>query len=137
MSDLLVAALLGGALHFLIGGLWYSPLLFGQIWMRGLGLTPQDIEGGRISMVQALGTSALSSLIQTAALAWLFWSAGLTSVGAGALTGAVLSLALGGAPVLRERVWTDRPWPVVFVDLGHEAVAGTAAAALVAWWLVA
>jgi hypothetical protein len=29
--------------------------------------------------------------------------------------------------MLKDRVWADRPWPVVLVDGGHETVAGAVA----------
>lgn len=37
---ILIAALVGYA----IGALWYSPILFGNIWMKELGISKKDIE---------------------------------------------------------------------------------------------
>ncbi len=38
------SVLVSGLVSFVIGGFWYSPLLFGNIWMKSLGLTKKDID---------------------------------------------------------------------------------------------
>jgi hypothetical protein len=112
----------------------YSPLLFGPVWMKGLGLTQTDISEAQVNIGLALATSALSSLMQSAALVWLFSLVPVT-LPLGALIGALAALTFGGGPMLRDRVWADRPWSVIAVDLGHEIAAGALAGALAAWWL--
>ena len=61
---MILAALTAGLAHFLIGGLWYSPLMFSRIWMRGLGLTESDIKEGHFNMWLALSASAFASFAQ-------------------------------------------------------------------------
>ncbi len=39
---------------FLIGGLWYSPALFGRAWMSANNLTQEDLKG---SMAKIFGLS--------------------------------------------------------------------------------
>ncbi len=36
---------------FMIGGLWYSPKLFGQIWMQEVGLTEESAAEGNTSLI--------------------------------------------------------------------------------------
>lgn len=52
--------------NFLLGGLWYSPLLFGNLWQKESGISPQEIksQGGTpylfaliYSFVSAIGFS--------------------------------------------------------------------------------
>ena len=35
----LLAVLVSGVAAMVIGALWYSPLLFGKLWMNGMGFT--------------------------------------------------------------------------------------------------
>lgn len=128
-----LVALGAAALHFGIGGAWYSPALFGRAWMRGLGLTAEDIAEGKVDLAAALATSALASLVQVGALLAAVLLFGLGEAWQGAALGAGAALAFGLMPMLRDRAWGDRPWAVVLVDAGHEVAAGAAAGAVLAW----
>jgi hypothetical protein len=121
------AVALAGAVHFLIGAVWYSPAGFAGPWMRGLGITPQDIAEARVDMRAALGASALASVMQVGALVVLFAMLGLPGILGGMAAGGLAGFAFGALPMLKDRVWADRPWPVVLVDGGHETVAGAVA----------
>ncbi len=45
--ELNIFAIVAAALaNFVIGGLWYSPALFGGAWMRANGFKPADLEQG-------------------------------------------------------------------------------------------
>lgn len=46
---------------FLLGGLWYSPLLFGRIWQRINGFSDEFLKQG--NMAKIFGVSFLASLI--------------------------------------------------------------------------
>jgi hypothetical protein len=46
---------------FLLGGLWYSPLLFGKGWQREAGLSDAQVQGGNMALI--FGLSLLLSLI--------------------------------------------------------------------------
>ncbi len=132
---MILAALTAGLAHFLIGGLWYSPLMFSKIWMRGLGLTESDIKEGHFNMWLALSASAFASFAQAAALVWLFSTLALPSVLQAAVIGGAAALAFGFTPMLRDRVWANRPWPVILVDAGYECAGGAVAGAIIALML--
>ena len=57
-----IAALLCGVATLLIGGLWYSPLLFARAWQREAGLSDETLRSGsvplRFAIVFVLGTIA-------------------------------------------------------------------------------
>jgi hypothetical protein len=62
-------AILAAALSsFLLGGLWYSQLLFGTAWQRAAGISVKQ-EGGHPARV--FGLSFLFALAAAAAYAWL------------------------------------------------------------------
>jgi len=39
---------------FLLGGLWYSPVLFGKAWQRETGLTDEKLKNGNMAMIFGL-----------------------------------------------------------------------------------
>jgi len=62
-----VAVIVAALANFLIGGLWYSPALFGKAWMRANGFTEEDLKRGKMPVI--FGVSFVFSLLMAANLA--------------------------------------------------------------------
>jgi hypothetical protein len=55
MSEVnLVPVLLCGVASMLLGGIWYSPMLFGKAWQRGAGLSDEQLAAGNLGMIYGL-----------------------------------------------------------------------------------
>ena len=52
---------------FMLGGLWYSPILFARAWMREAGLSEQQTR--QANMAKVFGLSALATLVMAFNLA--------------------------------------------------------------------
>jgi hypothetical protein len=61
------AILVAALVSFVVGGAWYSPLLFARVWMREAGLDDAALRQARLGKVFAL--SFLCSLVMAANLA--------------------------------------------------------------------
>ena len=87
------AVLVGAVTSFLLGGLWYSPALFGRLWCREAGQQGQHGHPARV-----FGISFLFALVAAAAFAW--WVGPrpelLAALKQGALAGACLVAACFG-----------------------------------------
>jgi hypothetical protein len=57
----LIAVLLCGVASLVLGGIWYSPMLFAKAWQRGAGLSDEQAKSG--NMVIIFGGTFLLSLI--------------------------------------------------------------------------
>lgn len=64
-----LAVIVAAASSFLVGGLWYSPALFGNVWNRENGSNPKSQGAGHPAKV--FGVSFVFSLI--AAFAFALW----------------------------------------------------------------
>ena len=73
-----LAVLVAAASSFLIGGLWYSPKLFGEVWKRATGDSRQPGEG---HPAKVFGLSFLFALV--AAFAYALLLPPVAGVGAG------------------------------------------------------
>ena len=68
MPDVNWLAVLAAAISaFLLGGLWYSPALFGKAWQRDAGLTDEQLKGGNPAKIY--GGSFVLSLVAAATFA--------------------------------------------------------------------
>ncbi len=61
-----LAVLVAGISSFVVGGIWYSPGLFGKAWMRENNLIEDDIKKGNKGKI--FGFTAIFSLIMAANL---------------------------------------------------------------------
>lgn len=107
-----IAVLVGAVAAFLVGWLWYSPVLFGKQWAAGNG-----IELGTASSmpVGAMVTQALGLFLVS-------WFVGVTAVDSALLT---FILAVIGFGVLQASggLFTKKPGNVVAIDFGYLIVA--------------
>lgn len=46
-----LAVVAGAAAAFVLGGLWYSPLLFGKVWQREIGLSDEAARSGNMAVI--------------------------------------------------------------------------------------
>ena len=60
------AVLAAGVASMVLGGLWYSPVLFGNAWMRASGITEERARSA--NMAKVMGTAFLLAIIG----AWVF-----------------------------------------------------------------
>jgi hypothetical protein len=116
---------------FVIGGLWYSPVLFGPAWMRANSFTEQDLKRG--SPVTIFGLAFVFSLLMATNLAAFLGGSEVTlqfalaaSVAAG-LGWAALGL---GTVALFER----RPWSYTLINGGYLTVAFAAMGLILGSW---
>jgi len=125
-----IAVAVAALAAFVIGGAWYSPLLFGRIWMRETGLQDEALRKRNMGVV--LGTSFVLCLIIAFNLAAflagppnLAW--GLT---AGALAGVGWVATATGITYLFEA----RSFRLFLIDAGYHAVTFTLMGGIVGVW---
>ena len=62
-----IAVVVAGVSAFALGGVWYSPALFGKAWMKENNLSMEEVRAGNKGKI--FGGSILLSLIMSANLA--------------------------------------------------------------------
>ena len=101
---------------FLLGGLWYSPLLFANAWMAGAKLTKEEVEK---NMGAVFGQAIVCALIT--AIAYGFFASGMPLIQnliAGVATGFGLVAASLGLNYAFER----RPFSLLLINGGYYVV---------------
>lgn len=113
---------------FLIGGLWYSPILFANAWMREAGLSEAKLREG---VARTFGLSFGISLVLALNLAFFLgpdatWTWGMT---AGALTAVWVagSMAITFA-------FERRSLMLTLIDGGYHLVAYTVMGGIIGAW---
>lgn len=124
------AVIVAALSSFLIGGLWYSPILFAKAWMAEVGLTEEQTRQARMGRV--FGLSALASLVMAFNLAAFLgakatWSFGLF---AGLATGlGWVAMSLGVIYLFEQRSF--KLW---LINSGYQVVAYTVMGTILGAW---
>ncbi len=132
MGDINLFGVVAAALvNFVIGGLWYSPLLFGRPWMATNGFSEDDLKRGSPAVM--FGVSFLFCLVMAGNLAAFLGGADVTLAFA---LGASLAAGLGwaamglGVVALFER----RSLSYILINGGYLTVAFLAMGLVLGLW---
>jgi hypothetical protein len=124
-------AILASALStFLIGGLWYSPAVFGKAWMHENGFTEEGLKNS--NMVKIFGLSFILGLIAAINLAMYMGDERRPLMGAlwGFLAGFGWVATFLGTHYLFER----RSFRLFLINAGYSIVALTVMGMILAAW---
>jgi hypothetical protein len=98
------AVLVAAAATFLVGGLWYSPMLFQRAWMKANNLTEADLAAGGTGRI--FGFAFLIAVVMSLNLAMFLNAPGTTvtwGATAGALTAVWVALGIGTFALFERR----------------------------------
>jgi len=115
---------------FLIGGLWYSPAVFGKAWMRENGFTEEGMKNS--NMVKIFGLAFFLALISAVNLAMFMGPENKPAMGAmwGFLAGVGWVATFVGTHYLFER----RSFTLFLINAGYSVVALTVMGIILAAW---
>ena len=124
------AVLTATVASFVLGGIWFSPILFAKPWMQVTGLSEEELAKG--NMAKIFGGSFFLTLIMAFNLAAFLgkesdWAWGLT---AGLLAGVGWVGTALGVIYLFER----RPLKHFLINAGFHAVSFGVIGLILGWW---
>jgi hypothetical protein len=131
MPTLNYLAILVAALStFIIGGLWYSPAVFGKIWMQENGFTEEGMKNS--NMVKIFGLAFVLGLIAAVNLAMFLGEESDPLMGAfyGFLAGFGWVATFVGTHYLFER----KSFKLFLINAGYSIVALTVMGLIIASW---
>jgi hypothetical protein len=125
-----IAVVIAAVVYFVLGALWYSPLLFANPWMKVQGKTAEDIDDPNpiiylySFILQFLGVASLALFITAMEIETVLNGA---IIGFGA--GAGLVFTLSGATGL----FMDENMRLHFINNGYHVVGLTVAGLILGW----
>jgi hypothetical protein len=141
-----LAVLVAGIIIFVLGGLWYSPLLFMKPWLALQDRTEEQIKAQAASanMPVMYASAFLTGLIIAWALALVLAhigrdpmmteAGGGVSVGHGALIGFVCWLGFAATTSYATAIFSGKPKKLWFIDSAYNLVSFVLAGIILAAW---
>ncbi len=125
-----LAVLVATIVAFVLGGLWYSKVLFGNVWMQEVGLTEEAVNNA--NMPRTFATTFLLQLIAAVAIAALIgndgnWQLGLQT---GLWVGLFWIATAYGVTYLFEQ----RPFRLWLINAGYYVVLYAVMGTIIGAW---
>ena len=131
-SNINYLAVIAAALStFLLGGLWYSPLLFGKAWMRANNFSDEDLQ--TFSKARMFGWSFVFSLVMAVNLA-MFLAGPTTNVTWGMTAGGLAGFGWVAMAIAIIGVFENRCWSYILINGGYMTVAFVVMGAIIGAW---
>ena len=119
---------------FAIGALWYSPFVFGNVWVRAHGYSPERLERMKKGAPRAYGISFLAFLVIAHVLAYLAIRVGVGSALGGAKLGFLVWVGFAATIGLTSWVYSDKPFTTYLIDAGYQLVYLIIMGAIIGAW---
>lgn len=128
---------LGTIVSFGIGMIWYSPLLFGQVWAKGMGFTAKSMKAAQKKMGPMYGLSLAATVVQTIVLGSFLKMTGGHGVAVGVMAGFLAWLGFIFPTQLTDKIFgnMDRPWNVFWINISYQLTQIVAIGAVLGWFL--
>jgi hypothetical protein len=119
---------------FALGALWYSPLMFGNMWVRAHGYSGERLERMKKAAPRAYGISFVAFLLLAAVLSFLAWRVGVGSAMGGVRLGLALWVGFAATIGLTSWVYSDKPFSTYVIDIGYQLVYFLIMGAIIGAW---
>jgi hypothetical protein len=131
----LVAVIVAAVMNMIVGAVWYSPVLFGNQWMRIIGISKKRLDKikkrgmGKVYLIAFIGTFVMSYV-----LAMIVGYSGAFSFREGMEVGLWLGIGLIAPSMLGSVLWERRPVKLYLINVGYYFVSLSIAGGIIAVW---
>jgi Protein of unknown function (DUF1761) len=129
-----VAVLVSGAVIFMLGGLWYSPVLFAKRWVALIGRTEEELKANAGAMRTNYLFVFLCGMVTAWVMALVVGNFAPASTVDGALIGALCWLGFAGATSFGSALFSGKPKALWLIDSGFNLAAFVVAGIILARW---
>lgn len=126
-----LAVLVATVAAMVIGSVWYMPAVFGNAWMKSIGIKQKDFMDGSM---QPMLIAVVSSFVTAVALGVLVQVLELTTVWQGATFGIFVALALLATNKVMQAQFEKRPLSYNVITSSADVVTLGVLSAILAVW---
>ncbi len=113
-----LAVVLGMVASMVIGASWYAAAVFGNSWMKLVGLKQKDLEN-KDGMAAMMAIPTIFYGVASLLLALLFEMTASEGLGEGLFLGAIIGFAFGFGPMAVSYTFARRKFELSMIDGGY------------------
>jgi len=128
------AVLVTGIVIFVLGGLWYSPVLFAKPWMTLMAKSEEEMKAGADSMPVMFGLAFLCGLLIAWVMAIILAQFHQPSAANGAMIGFLCWLGFSASTSFATALFSNTPKPLWLINSGYNLVCFVIAGVILSLW---
>lgn len=132
-----IGVILSVIASIVVGGFWYSPLLFGPLWMREVGLTEEKMSTMSTTPKQAITIAIVLGAVFAILINVFFTWIGVRTIAQGAVLSVLCCLTFFVVPYLIHSVFEDTSKKAWAIYASHELLLSAVIGAIVSWSILA
>ena len=113
-----LSVILASISAFVIGSLWYSPILFGKVWQREIRLGDEDIKSANMALI--FGTSFVLTFIASIVLEMFIGKEATASYGL--IAGFLVGFAWVATSIGTNYLFARKSFKLYLIDAGYFVV---------------
>lgn len=117
-----------------IGGVWYSPLLFAKIWMKEIGLTAKDEPSMKKEAGKAMLGQLIASLVMAYVLAHVLGYSNAHTITLGIEGALWMWLGFQATGALSHVLFEQKSWTWFAINAGNSFVTAIVMGAIIGGW---
>jgi hypothetical protein len=125
------AILVSAVVLWLLGAVWYSPVLFAKPWMAMVNVPS---EGKNQKMLTGMISSFILDLVMAFVLDHVILWSGADSFAMGSLVGFIMWVGFFAAPALPQGIYEGRPFKLFAINSGYMLIGLILMGGLLAVW---
>ncbi|WP_108672381.1 DUF1761 domain-containing protein [Peribacillus acanthi] len=126
----ILAILLAAISNSIIGAFWYSPLLFANIWMKGMGKSKENFDKKGANLGYLL--TMIAAIITAYVLSLFILSFDEVTIGKGALVGFLAGFGIATIREMAPTFFEGRKLVLYFISAGYHIVSLTVMGMIIA-----
>ena len=127
-----LAVLIAAVASMVLGALWYSPLLFGKVFMKLSKMSEKDCKNANMTRSYAL--AFVGSLVTAFVLAHFVDYLEVSSFSGAFMAAFWIWLGFFVTTSMSSVLWEGKPWTLYFINIGHSLVSLVVMASIVGLW---
>ena len=116
-----LAILVASVAYFMLGALWYSKILFANVWIKGTGIN-MDNPDSKKGVGGIMAFTFILEFVICIGLAILLYRLGLSTVMSGAKTGLITGICFSATTISISYLYQMKPKVLSLVDAGYHIV---------------
>lgn len=126
----IISVFIAAAACWGVGAIYYSVLA--NPWLKATNRTKEEVQNGSATPYII---SLIAIIIATAMMRHIFASAGITTIGAGAIAGAGIGAFMVGAWIFINNAYEDKGFDLSLINTGYSTIGLASAGAVLGYFL--
>ncbi|HEX3074650.1 MAG TPA: DUF1761 domain-containing protein [Ignavibacteriales bacterium] len=125
-----LAVIVMAIFNFILGGLWFSPPLFGKLWMELISKKREEL----MNPAKAMSLSFITTLVTTYFLAYFINLTGANTFMGGMVIGAFLWIGFTAATSMNNVIFEGKPLKLYIINASYYLVCLIISGGVLALW---